>query len=82
MGAQHVVRVELAAAFQVATRERRSANSQDARSMMASARREVTISSSMVSSGTSVSATRPPAAAGRRGARPHGPRVQQPGAGR
>ncbi len=36
-----------------ATRERRSANSQEARSMMASARREVTISSSMASSETS-----------------------------
>ncbi len=39
----------------VATRERRSENSHDARSMTASASREVTISSSMVSSSTSAS---------------------------
>jgi hypothetical protein len=44
----------------VATRERRSANSQDARSMMASASREVTISSSIVSSSTSVRPSRAP----------------------
>ena len=51
-------------------RERRSVNSHEARSIIASARREVRISRSMVSSSTSDSGplARAEAAAGRRGA--------------